>query len=121
MKYEKFKIVNLIKEFIINIDNNLTNFPKKEIEIKHRIKETAYDLLLIIYEGNSTENIERRIELQDKGIAKIKYLDFLINLCYDKQIINGKKYVKFGEKLDYILKYIIAWKNATKSRVQLFG
>ena len=57
MKYKKFKIVNLIKEFIVNIDNNLTNFPKKEIELKHRIKETTYDLLLIAYEGNTTTNI----------------------------------------------------------------
>lgn len=27
MKYEKFKIANLIKEWIINVDKNLTNFP----------------------------------------------------------------------------------------------
>lgn len=113
MKYEKFKIVNLIKEFIVNIDNNLTNFPKKEIELKHRIKETTYDLLLIAYEGNTTTNIERKTELQEKAIAKVKYLDFLINLCYYRQIINGKKYVKFGEKLECILRYIFAWKNAT--------
>lgn len=114
MKYEKFKIVNMVKDLIANIDKNLTNFPKKEIELKKNIKDTAYNLLLILYEGNVTENRERRIEIQEKAIAKVKYLDFLINICYDKQIINGKKYIKFGESLEEIIRYIVAWKNATK-------
>lgn len=114
MKYEKFKIVNMVKDLIANIDKNLTNFPKKEIELKKNIKDVAYNFLLILYEGNVTENIERRIEIQEKAIAKVKYLDFLINVCYDKQIINGKKYIKFGESLEEIIRYIIAWKNATK-------
>lgn len=111
MKYEKFKIVNLIKELIINVDNNLTNFPKKEIELKHIIKQTAYELLPIVYEGNLTTDVNKRLNFQENAIAKLKYLDFLINLCYDKQIINGKKYLKFGESIDNIIRYIVAWKN----------
>ena len=115
MKYEKFKIVNLVKDLILNIDRNLVNFPKKEIELKHLIRQNAYNLLLVVYEGNVTTNIEKRQDLQENAIAKLKYLDFLINLCYDKQIINGKKYVKFGESLDNIIRYIVAWKNANKT------
>ena len=113
MKQDKFKIVNLIKELIVNIDQNLLNFPKKEIELKHKIKETSYNLLLLSYEANNTTDVRRRIELQEKCIAYVKYLDFLFNLCYDKQIINGKKDLKFGEKLDIIVRYIIGWRNAT--------
>lgn len=113
MKQDKFKIVNLIKELIVNIDQNLLNFPKKEIELKHKIKESSYNLLLLSYEANNTTDLERRVELQEKSIAYVKYLDFLFNLCYDKEIINGKKYLKFGEKLDIIVRYIIAWRNAT--------
>lgn len=30
MKEEKFKIIQYIRELIINIDNNLNNFPKKD-------------------------------------------------------------------------------------------
>ena len=115
MKYEKFKIVNLVKDLIITIDKNLVNFPKKEIELKHIIKQTAYELLPIIYEGNVTTNLDKRQNLQESAIAKLKYLDFLINLCYDKQIINGKKYLRFGENIDNIIRYIIAWKNTNSS------
>lgn len=117
MKYEKFKIANMIKELIVNIDKNLTNFPKKEIELKNNIRQSAYQLLLIVYEGNITTNKERKIQLQEKAIANIKYLDFLINICYDKQIINGKKYIKFGEKLDNIIRYVVAWKNSNKTEI----
>jgi len=116
MKYEKFKIANIVKDLVVNLDTNLTNFPKKEIELKKSIMQTAYNLLFTIYEGNTTENIERRIIIQEKAIASIKYLDFLINMCYDKQIINGKKYIKFGEKLDKIIRYVVAWKNTTKEQ-----
>ena len=45
-------------------------------------------------------------------IAKIKVLDFLLNLCYEKQIINSKRYTKFGEKLDDILKYSVGWQKS---------
>ena len=114
MKQEKFKIVNLIKDLIVYIDNCVFNFPKKELELKHKIKECAYNLLLITYEANNSSNQNKRLELQEKSIAYIKYLDFLFNLCYDKQIINGKKYVKFGERLDMIIRYIMAWVNMTK-------
>lgn len=114
MKCEKFKVVNLAKDLTVYIDGNLNNFPKKEIELKHKIKECSYNLVLLIYEANVSSDIKTKLELQEKSIAQIKYLDFLINLCYDKQIINGKKYIKFGEKLDIIIRYIIAWNNSTK-------
>lgn len=116
MKKDRFHITNLIKELIINIDNNLTNFPKKEIELKRQIKETTYTMLEMAYEGNATYDLEKRKDLQEKLIAKIKYVDFLINLCYDKQIINGKKYLKFGEHLEYLLKYVNGWLKETNEK-----
>ena len=42
--------------------------------------------------------------------TKVKLIDFLLNLCYDKEIINSKRYVKFGQKLDDIIKYATGWK-----------
>ena len=122
MKQEKFKVLNLIKDLIVYIDQSVLNFPKKEMELKHKIKETAYNLLLLSYEANNTSDVQRRIELQEKSIAYIKYLDFLFNLCYDKQIFNGKKYLKFGERLDMIIRYIGGWVNVTREeRAKLEG
>lgn len=109
MKEEKFKIIQFIRELIVTVDKELENFPKKDIELKNRIRNTSYDLLELSYEANTTTNKENRRMLLEKVIAKIKILDFLLNLCYDKLIINNKKYIKFGEKTDDIIKYTTGW------------
>lgn len=112
---DKFYITNLIKKIINDFDKYLTNFPHKEIELKREIMNTSYHMLKIAYEGNTTYNIEKRIDIQDKIISYIKYLDYLINCCYEKKIINSKKYLKFGENLDYLLKYVNGWRNQSRA------
>lgn len=109
MKEEKFKVIQYIRELIINIDKNLENFPKKDIELKNRIRTNSYDLLELVYEANSTREKERKLQILDKTIAKLKVIDFLINMCFDKQIINNKRYLKFGERIDDISKFTIGW------------
>ena len=113
MKKEKFVVINCIRELIVNIDKYLVNFPKKNIEIKQQINTISKEMLLLAYEANASENKEKRKDIQEKVISRLKYLDFLINLCYDKQIINGKRYLKFGESIDYILKYANGWRKST--------
>ena len=56
------------------------------------------EILELSYEANITINIENKEILLEKIIAKIKVIYFLINLSYDKMIINNKKYIKFVEK-----------------------
>ena len=112
MKDEKFKVINYIRNLLVVIDNELDNFPKKDIEIKNRIRNNSYDLLEIVYYANNIQDKLQKKNMLDQAIAKIKILDFLINLCYDKKIINTKKYIKFGNKMDEIIKYLIGWKNS---------
>lgn len=121
IKKEKFVVIEEIRKLIVNIDKYLINFPKKEIEIKQQISIASKEMLLYAYEANSSENSEKRIDLQEKIIARLKYIDFLINLCYEKQIINGKRYLKFGESLDYILKYANGWKKSTETREKIIN
>ena len=98
MKIAKFKIIQFIRDLILTIDKQMDNFPKKDIELKNRIRSNSYDILELAYEANCMENIERKKELLQKMVAKIKIVDFLLNLSYDKQIIPQKKYFKFGDK-----------------------
>ena len=106
MKEEKFKIIQFTREFIVRIENELDNFPKKDLEIKKKIREESYNLLEEMYEVNITESIERKCILLENGIAKVKVIDFLINLSYDRKLITQKMYVRLSEKLDDIVKYI---------------
>ncbi len=114
MKEEKFQVINFIRKLIIVIDKELSNFPKKDLELKNRIRINSYDLLELCYEANVTENLENKKRLLEKIIAKIKILDFLLNLCYDKMIINNKKYVKIGNRIDDIIKYTSGWMKSIK-------
>ncbi len=109
MKTEKFKVIQFIRELLITIDKEMDNFPKKDIELKKRIRSNSYDLLEISYEANSIEDITEKKRLLIKILSKVKVIDFLLNLSYDKKIITEKKYCKFGNRLDDIIKYTTGW------------
>ena len=109
MKKEKFKVIDFIREFIVRVDKELENYPKKDIEIKNRIRNNSYDLLEIAYEANSTVDIKDKERLIFKIIGKIKTIDFLLNLSYDNGLITAKKYYKLGQRIDDIAKFANGW------------
>ena len=111
MRDEKFKVIQYIRELLVAIDKEMDNFPKKDIELKNRIRVNSFDLLEIAYEANSISDVEKKKCLLQKSFAKIKVIDFLLNMSYDKHIITEKKYIKFGNKIDDIVKYISGWLN----------
>lgn len=109
MKVEKFKILQHIRELLILIDNEMDNFSKKDIELKNRIRNNSFDKLKLAYEANTITDVQLKINLLLKLLAKLKIIDFLLNLSYDKKIITSKKYIKFGNKIGDILKYANGW------------
>lgn len=119
MKTEKFKVIDFIRKLLITIDNELDNFPKKEIELKNRIKTNSYDVLELSYEANSVENIQIKIELLQRILAKLKVIDFLLNLSSDKEIITSKKYLKLANMMDDILKYTTGWLNSIMGKKKI--
>lgn len=60
MREGKFKVIQFIRELILRIDKELENFPKKDIELKNRIRNSTFDLLELSYETNSIQNIEKK-------------------------------------------------------------
>ena len=94
MKEEKFKVLQFIRDLLVTIDKEMDNFPKKDIELKNRIRTNTYDLLGIAYEANNCQEVEYKKRLLNKALSKVKVIDFLLNLSFDKQIINQKKYYK---------------------------
>lgn len=42
----------------------MDNFPKKDIELKNRIRTNSYDLLEIAYEANNTQDIKYKKKLK---------------------------------------------------------
>ena len=109
MKEEKFKVIQFIRELILAIDKDMDNFPKKDIELKNRIRQNTYDILEIAYEANVVTDIEYKKKLLYKIIAKLKVIDFLLNLSYDKKLITQKRYYSFGRRIDDITRYSSGW------------
>lgn len=108
MKNEKFKVLDYIRKLILIVEDELNNFPHKDIELKNRIKSNSYDILELAYEANLIPNDKKedKIKLINKAIAKIKIIDFLVNICSQKNIIQTRKYIKIGKQLDDIMMYI---------------
>lgn len=109
MKTEKFKVIDFIRMFIKSVSINLDNFPKKEYELKDRIKKNSYDILEIAYEANATENVELKKDLINKMLAKLKVIDFLLDYSVDMDLLNSKKYIKLADRLCDIEKYARGW------------
>lgn len=72
-------------------------------------------MLKLAYSANITSDLEKRKRDLEQIIVRVKLLDFFVNLSYDKKIINQKKYLKVGNRLDDIVKYVTGWLNATIS------
>ena len=109
MKAEKFKVIQFIRELILVVDKELDNFPKKDIELKNRIRMASYDLLELAYEANTSEVIEFKKVQLTKMVSRVKIIDFLLNLSFDKALITQKKYYKLAAKIDDIIKYTTGW------------
>ncbi len=109
MKQEKFKVVDCIRLFIKSLSFNLDSFPKKEYELKERIKKNAYDMLEIAYEANTTEVIELKINLINKMLAKIRLIDFLLDVAVEFMLLPKKRYLKMANSLADIEKYSRGW------------
>ena len=71
MVEEKFKVLQFIRDLILAVEKELDNFPKKDIDIKVRIRNTLYDMLELAYEANTTQNIENKKGLIVKIISKV--------------------------------------------------
>ena len=111
MKVDKFKVIQYTRELLLMIDKEMENFPKKDIELKNRIRNNTYDILELNYEANSTQDVVLKTKLLNKVFAKLKIIDFLLNLSLDKKIITQKKYYKLADKIDDVLKYETGWMN----------
>ena len=129
MQQEKFKVIGYIRylsyQFHIlstneacssHLKDRQCSIPYLRVEIKNRIRNASYDLLELAYEANTTEEVTAKISIINKCIAKAKIIDFLVNLSYEKQIINNKRYIKFGESIDEIIKYLVGWKKSIKNQ-----
>ena len=109
MKLEKFKVIDSIRQFVVECTKRLENFPKKEIEVSSKIKFNTYDMLEIAYYANSLEDIPEKVKQIQLLLAKAKLIDFLLEVALDNNYITKKQYVKLADRLGDIEKFSTGW------------
>lgn len=95
-------------------DNRNLNTYQKEFNKAYLVEKQKNKInkIKLSYEANSIEDVKTKIQLLQKVLAKIKVIDFLLNLSLDKEMITSKKYLKLANKIDDITKYTVGWVNS---------
>lgn len=119
MRLEKFKVIDFIRQFVIESTKHLVNFPKKEIEISSKIKRNTYDILEIAYYANSLEDIPDKIKNIQLLLAKVKLIDFLLDLSLDNSYITKKQYIKLANRLSDVEKFSTGWLARVKTTKEM--
>ena len=91
MTEEKFRVIQLTREFILIVDKELDNFPRKDIEIKTRLRNNCFDLLEILYKANIIENIEKKLE----------------NVTFEKRVVDYEEVMSDFLKKENITSYML--------------
>lgn len=81
-----FKIELKLKDFILDLDGILINFPKREYILKDKIEKTSLDILELIFLVNNTLDKS----YLDIILSKISMLDFYLEKSYKKKYISKK-------------------------------
>lgn len=102
-----------INYLILDRKNNYREDEKYDNKNLNRYDEYLEKSIKYVKRKNQIDEINNYLDekrrLLEKLIAKLKIIDFLLNICYDNKIINSKKYLKFGEKIDDISKFTVGW------------
>ncbi len=108
----KFNLEIKMKEFILDNDTIIINFPKREYILKDKIETTSLEILELIFLANNTNNNE----YIDIILSKISMLDFYLEKSYKRKYINKKVLEKKVYELTLITKMIYGWKNYVRDR-----
>lgn len=107
-----FKIELKLKDFILDLDDILINFPKREYILKDKIEKTSLDILELIFLVNNTLDKS----YLDIILSKISMLDFYLEKSYKKKYISKKLLERKIYELTTITKMIYGWKKYDRDK-----
>lgn len=105
----KFLIIKSIKSFILDLENLLITFPKKDIFTKDRIYNDTLEVLELVYKANYETRIDYKKTYQIEAITKINKLDFYLERAYKLHYISEKQLLSKCNKLAIINKMLYKW------------
>lgn len=106
---KEFLIVKRLKEFCLNIDDIVINFPKKEYLIREKMLNDSLDILNDVFYVNLDKNVESRNDYKKRIISKFNMLDFYVEYLFKKNIINKKVCDKTCREINEMCRMIYGW------------
>ena len=111
IKNEKFLIVKTVKSFILDLENLLITFPKKDMYTKNMVYRDALDILELINKANYEVRKEIKLSFQIEALAKVNKIDFYLERAYKLKYISERQCLHASSKLSKLSKMIYAWCN----------
>ena len=109
IRNEKFLIVKTVKSFILDLENLLQTFPKKDMYTKNMVYRDALAVLELINKANYEGRKELKLTYQIEALAKINKVDFYLERAYKLRYISERQCLKACSKLGKINKMIYTW------------
>lgn len=104
-----FKILDKTLLFIDNLDNLISNVPRREYYYKDKIIDNSYKLLEYIMRANNVDSISVKQECLTEIIVYISLLNSYLNRFYFKKYISEKQLFKSINLLNEIHLMVNLW------------
>ena len=106
---DKLRIILLYKKFVLKYLNYHLNFSKKQYYLKDLVVSHLFSLLEDIYIVNELSKSGETLEKNGMLLGKIKYLNFLLEVLVEFQVMSEKQYKVLLIDLENIYHCMIGW------------
>ena len=114
MKYneEKFKLVQVVKKFILDSESLLSNIPRKDYYNRDKFRDDITNILYLIYYANNISDKDIKIKCQYDILARLSMIDFYLERAYFYKYISEKQLYNNTKKIETIIKMTKGWINS---------
>ncbi len=104
-----FKLIILVKNYILSLEDLLINVPNKDYYNKNTMRSYLDDILFLIYLINNHKDKNVKINLKYVLLSKVNMLNFYIERYHKLKYISKKQVFQNATKIEEITKVIYGW------------
>lgn len=108
---EKFLLLKSIKSILVKCDTLLLNIPKSDLDYKFRLRDSLEKAYKLIVTMNHTKNEKDFTKLHAALCAEVSYINFSLEIIYDKKYINSKNLNDLFKYINEFNKMLFSWYN----------
>jgi len=106
---DKFKLISLMKKFIIDSEKILSNIPRYDYYNRDKFRDDITNILYLMFLANNIESKDIRLKYQYDILARISMIDFYLERAYVYKYISEKQLYNYSKRLEIIIKMVKGW------------